>query len=176
MCSGSQLARCAVNLAVALARNAGLSVGLMDADVYGPSIPRMMNLAGEPRTDESVPHTLLHTFSLLACDNHCTTPLLVMSGMARPAQHSYTSGVEARQLMLCRWKALPSAKLWREVHVHGLPHEGAQLGKRQEGQLLSLQGSQEQPRAPSALTRGHGGVFVLHCWYQPSLIQDSKRV
>ncbi|CAK0761277.1 hypothetical protein CVIRNUC_002844 [Coccomyxa viridis] len=43
----------AVNLAVALARNAGLSVGLMDADVYGPSIPRMMNLAGEPRTDES---------------------------------------------------------------------------------------------------------------------------
>ena len=23
----------------------------MDADVYGPSIPRMMNLAGEPRMD-----------------------------------------------------------------------------------------------------------------------------
>lgn len=44
---------CAVNLAVALARNEGLSVGLMDADVYGPSIPRMMALEGEPRTDAS---------------------------------------------------------------------------------------------------------------------------
>ena len=41
----------AVNMAVALARNANLRVGLMDADIYGPSIPRMMNLSGEPRTD-----------------------------------------------------------------------------------------------------------------------------
>ncbi len=46
----------AVNLAVALARNFNLRVGIMDADVYGPSIPRMMNLAGEPRADESKPH------------------------------------------------------------------------------------------------------------------------
>ena len=48
----------AVNLAVALARNSNLRVGLMDADVYGPSIPRMMNLAGEPRTDESKRHRI----------------------------------------------------------------------------------------------------------------------
>lgn len=37
----------AVNLAVALAR-AGAAVGLMDADVYGPSAPLMMGLAGRP--------------------------------------------------------------------------------------------------------------------------------
>src|SRR5207302_52507 len=35
------------NLAVALAR-AGLRVGLMDADVYGPNIPRMFGLFDRP--------------------------------------------------------------------------------------------------------------------------------
>ena len=36
-----------VNLACALAR-LGLTVGLLDADVYGPSIPRMLGLTDEP--------------------------------------------------------------------------------------------------------------------------------
>jgi ATP-binding protein involved in chromosome partitioning len=37
-----------VNLAVALARQ-GLRVGLMDADAYGPNVPRMMGVEGLPR-------------------------------------------------------------------------------------------------------------------------------
>jgi ATP-binding protein involved in chromosome partitioning len=37
----------AVNLAVALAEM-GNKVGLLDADIYGPSIPRMMRLQGQP--------------------------------------------------------------------------------------------------------------------------------
>jgi ATP-binding protein involved in chromosome partitioning len=37
----------AVNLAVALA-NQGVRVGLLDCDIYGPSIPRMLNLSGKP--------------------------------------------------------------------------------------------------------------------------------
>ena len=37
----------AVNLAVALAQG-GARVGLMDADIYGPNIPRMMGLSGAP--------------------------------------------------------------------------------------------------------------------------------
>ena len=37
----------AVNLAVALAAS-GKRVGLMDADIYGPNIPRMMGIVGQP--------------------------------------------------------------------------------------------------------------------------------
>src|SRR5471032_1752162 len=37
----------AVNLAVALAAS-GARVGLMDADIYGPNIPRMMGVSGQP--------------------------------------------------------------------------------------------------------------------------------
>src|SRR3989338_4809056 len=39
-----------VNLAVALAKS-GASVGLMDADIYGPNIPLMMGLAGKPHAE-----------------------------------------------------------------------------------------------------------------------------
>ncbi len=37
----------ATNLAVALARR-GLQIGLMDADIYGPSLPLMMGVSGKP--------------------------------------------------------------------------------------------------------------------------------
>ena len=41
----------AVNLALALQAN-GLKVGLLDADIYGPSVPRLLGLSGKPQTED----------------------------------------------------------------------------------------------------------------------------
>ena len=42
----------AVNLALGFAAN-GLKVGILDADIYGPSIPRLLGLSGRPDVDDN---------------------------------------------------------------------------------------------------------------------------
>ncbi|KAL2238788.1 UNVERIFIED_CONTAM: Iron-sulfur protein NUBPL [Sesamum indicum] len=48
VCDVSICCKFVVNLAVSLANKCQLKVGLLDADVYGPSIPIMMKLRGKP--------------------------------------------------------------------------------------------------------------------------------
>lgn len=57
----------AVNIAVALAQ-AGASVGLLDADVYGPNIPLMMGVTGlPPVTDQTnIPPAVAHGVKLMS--------------------------------------------------------------------------------------------------------------
>jgi ATP-binding protein involved in chromosome partitioning len=43
----------AVNLALAL-RSLGLKVGLLDADIYGPSLPRLLNVTERPEIEDDV--------------------------------------------------------------------------------------------------------------------------
>ena len=42
---------CAVNLALGLAAQ-GLNVGMLDADIYGPSLPRMLGISGKPKSND----------------------------------------------------------------------------------------------------------------------------
>jgi len=43
----------AINLALGL-QNQGLKVGVMDADIYGPSLPRLVGISGKPEADGRV--------------------------------------------------------------------------------------------------------------------------
>jgi ATP-binding protein involved in chromosome partitioning len=47
----------AVNLALGLAR-LGLKTGLLDADIYGPSVPRLLAIKEKPKTDGRVLHPI----------------------------------------------------------------------------------------------------------------------
>ncbi|KAJ5758522.1 hypothetical protein N7520_005678 [Penicillium odoratum] len=65
----------AVNLALSFARR-GIRTGILDADIFGPSIPTLLNLSGEPRLDESELHTTgttkSHADTIL---DNCLVPL-----------------------------------------------------------------------------------------------------
>lgn len=50
----------AANLAVALAAGGQLRVGLLDVDVFGPSLPRIMGVSGKPAVSEGAAPTSIN--------------------------------------------------------------------------------------------------------------------
>ncbi|RRT39636.1 hypothetical protein B296_00056688, partial [Ensete ventricosum] len=65
-----------LNLAVALANACRLKVGLLDADIYGPSVPTMMNLQGKPEVSKvflsiiSIIKFVLADMKMIPVENH----------------------------------------------------------------------------------------------------------
>lgn len=64
----------AVNLAVALAKKCELKVGLLDADVFGPSVPMMMKILGKPEVNKGACRSVIFILTfLLKVSNFKTT-------------------------------------------------------------------------------------------------------
>jgi len=87
----------AVNLAVALARQ-GHKVGLADVDIYGPSIPTMMGVSGQPRPgdDELIPALLAHGVEVMSMGFFLddAAPVVWRGPMAMSATKQFLRGVK----------------------------------------------------------------------------------
>ena len=64
----------AVMLAYAMAAQ-GKRVGLLDADIYGPSLPRMLGLSGQPEIEEGKMLPLIFKKSNFFLFHPCLTPI-----------------------------------------------------------------------------------------------------
>lgn len=87
----------AANLAAALAAR-GLSVGILDADVYGPSMPTMLGVSGKPeyRDDRMEPH-LAHGLKVMSIG------LLTQAGDAMVWRGPMASQALTQMLTQTRW-------------------------------------------------------------------------
>ena len=93
----------AVNLACAAASALGLRVGLLDADVHGPSVPTLMNLrhSGAPALDGD---------AMLPMENHgvrcMSVGLLIPDGGAAVWRGPMVMGALGKMIRDTKWGAL----------------------------------------------------------------------
>lgn len=109
----------AVNIAVALAGLNGsegqkLRVGLLDADVYGPSIPQLMHLHGRPETGKG-------TATYVA--SHSTRSIVWLYAVLLYILCLPDNHVD-RRMPQCRPQDDTTRELGSQVHVYGVPHGG----------------------------------------------------
>ena len=91
----------AVNFAVAL-KQLGLKVGILDADIYGPSIPRMMGISGRPQTNENKKLIPLESYGVKCMSIgfliDVDTPAIWRGPMVMKALEQMFNGVEWEEL------------------------------------------------------------------------------
>jgi len=109
----------AVNIAVALAglnssEGQKLRVGLLDADVYGPSIPQLMNLHGRPETGKGT--------ATYAC-SQSTQSSVWQHAVILPTKKLPDTLVSSH-MRQCRPQDATTRELGSQVHVYGVPHGG----------------------------------------------------
>ena len=90
-----------VNFAVAL-KQLGLKVGILDADIYGPSIPRMMGISGRPQTNENKKLVPLENYGVKCMSIgfliDVDTPAIWRGPMVMKALEQMFNGVEWEEL------------------------------------------------------------------------------
>ncbi|KAJ5223875.1 hypothetical protein N7468_008417 [Penicillium chermesinum] len=95
----------AVNLALSFARR-GIRTGILDTDIFGPSIPTLLNLSGEPRLD----------------DNNCLLPLtnyglksMSMGYLLPQTQSDSTTGEVPMDSTPISWRGLMVTKAMHQL-------------------------------------------------------------
>ena len=91
----------AVNLAVAMS-HLGKKVGILDADIYGPSIPRMMGISGRPEASQNKKLIPLESYGIKCMSIgflvSVDTPTIWRGPMVMKALEQMFNGVEWGQL------------------------------------------------------------------------------
>ena len=91
----------AVNLAVAMSQ-LGKKVGILDADIYGPSVPRMMGISGRPETNQNKKLIPLENYGIKCMSIGflvgVDTPTIWRGPMVMKALEQMFNGVEWGQL------------------------------------------------------------------------------
>ena len=91
----------AVNLAVAMSQ-LGKKVGILDADIYGPSVPRMMRISGRPEASQNKKLIPLESYGIKCMSIgflvSVDTPTIWRGPMVMKALEQMFNGVEWGQL------------------------------------------------------------------------------
>jgi ATP-binding protein involved in chromosome partitioning len=93
----------AVNLALAL-QQYGAAVGLMDSDIFGPSVPLMMNIAGQPKVTEGNRILPMQNYGVkvismgLLLGDRDDTPIIWRGPMVMQAVTQFIQGVDWGEL------------------------------------------------------------------------------